>query len=82
MKLLVDSGMPPGQVLAAATWNNAKVLRQEENLGSIAPEKFADMVLLDANPLENIENSRKVHRVVRSGRLLTPSQILKAAPRV
>lgn len=78
MKLLVNSGMPPGEVLAAATWNNAKALRQKENLGSIAPGKLADLVLLEANPLENIENSRTVHRVVRGGRLLTPSQILKA----
>jgi imidazolonepropionase-like amidohydrolase len=80
LELLVESGVPAGDALAAATLNNARVLRQEANLGGIRAGKLADLVLLDANPLDDIRNTRRIHRVVRGGRLLDPAAILRSAP--
>lgn len=79
MRLLVDSGMSPADVLACATLNNAKIVKREMDLGSIAPGKLADMVLLNGNPLLDIENSRKVYRVIKGGTMLDPSEILASA---
>jgi Amidohydrolase family len=80
MELLVESGMTPADVLAAATISNARVLKQEANLGSISAAKLADIVVLDANPLEDIRNSRKIHRVVKGGRVLDPRLVLSHGP--
>ena len=81
MELLVESGMPPADVLASATVNNARVLGEEENLGSIKAGKLADIVMLDADPLEDIKNSRKIHRVIKGGKVLDPWLILTHTPK-
>ena len=49
-------------------------------LGSIEPRKFADLVLLDANPLDDIHNVEKVHAVVLNGRYLTRDDLEKMLP--
>lgn len=77
MELLVESGMPPADVVRAATLVNAEVLGQSENIGRVATGMLADLVLLDANPLDAIRNTRTVRRVIRSGRSLEPKEILK-----
>lgn len=71
LELLVESGVPPSAVLIAATRNNARALNLSSELGEIAPGRLADLVLLDANPLDDIRNSRRIAAVVRSGILLT-----------
>ena len=76
MEFLVESGMSPASVLQAATRVNAAVLREESNLGSIEPGKRADLVLLRANPLEDIRNTRQIDRVINRGTPLRPSEIL------
>ena len=81
MELLVESGLSPAEVLSAATLQNAEVLRAQQELGSVSVGKRADMVLLDANPLDAIANTRRIHRVIRGGRVLDPREILAAAPR-
>jgi imidazolonepropionase-like amidohydrolase/Tol biopolymer transport system component len=60
-------GMSPHQALATATVNPAKALGLDKDLGSIEPGKLADLVVLDANPLENIRNSDSVHYTVANG---------------
>ncbi len=77
MELLVESGMPPADVLRAATLFNAEVLGQHENIGRVAAGMLADLVLLDENPLEDIRNTRRIRRVIRSGRSLGPEEILE-----
>ncbi len=67
LELLVESGLPPAAALAAATVNNARALRREADLGSIEPGKLADMVLLDADPLADIRNTRRISAVFRGG---------------
>ena len=63
---LVKVGLTPMQVITIATRNTAEILRIEE-LGTVAPGKSADFDVLDANPLENITNSRKISRVYLRG---------------
>jgi imidazolonepropionase-like amidohydrolase len=55
--------------LETATSNPAKFLGMEGSLGSVAPGKIADLVLLSANPLEDIRNTQKINAVVSDGRL-------------
>ena len=77
MELLVESGMSPASVLQAATRVNAEVLREENHLGSIEPGKLADLVLLRADPLEDIRNTRQIDRIINAGEVLRPSVILE-----
>jgi hypothetical protein len=67
--LLVQAGLSPLQALQAATLNPARFLGKEKDLGTIETGKLADLVLLDANPLEEIGNTRKIAAVVYAGKL-------------
>jgi imidazolonepropionase-like amidohydrolase len=66
---LVDFGMTPAQAIVAATKNGAKALphRMGDSLGTIEPGKIADVVLLDADPLQDIKNIRKIRMVMKDG---------------
>ncbi len=75
-QILVESGLTPLQVIQAATMNAARMIGQEDELGSIAPGKLADLVILDANPLTDIRNVRTVHRVIRNGEVHHPGKFL------
>jgi imidazolonepropionase-like amidohydrolase len=80
LELLVKSGLPPAAVLASATIQNAQSLREANQLGSIEEGKFADLVILDANPLADIRNTRKIYRVIRGGNISDPRELLKMVP--
>jgi imidazolonepropionase-like amidohydrolase len=70
LRLFVDSvGMTPMEALASATREPAEWLRLGDSVGRIEVGKLADLVLLDANPLDDIENSRRIAAVVLRGRL-------------
>jgi imidazolonepropionase-like amidohydrolase len=71
LRLFVDSvGMSPMEALESATRRPAEWLGLADSVGTIAPGKVADLVLLDANPLQNIANTRRIAAVVIRGRLL------------
>ncbi len=76
LEMLVESGLPPAAALRAATLNNAIVLGQKDHLGSIAVGKQADLILLNANPLDDIRNTRQIELVIRSGIASRPLDIL------
>ena len=69
--LLVQAGLTPLQALQAATLNSARFMGRENDLGTVAPGKIADLVLLDANPLEEIGNTRKISAVVFGGKFFS-----------
>ena len=71
---LVADGLTPLQALQTATINPARFFRAADTTGSIAPGKRADLVLLDANPLTNINNIRRINAVVVNGRLITSTE--------
>ena len=65
---LVEAGFTPMEALQAATSNPAKFLGIESSLGSIEPGKIADLVLLRADPLVDIQNTQKISAVIANGR--------------
>lgn len=72
---MVSAGMTPLAALQTATVNPARHLGREATLGTVAPDRWADLVLLDANPLEDIANVRRIRGVVTAGRFLDRSAL-------
>jgi len=64
---MVAAGMTPAQVLMAATRTSAEILKLDQ-LGTLAKGKSGDFIVLDANPLENITNTRRIARVYIRGK--------------
>jgi len=71
----VEAGFTPMESLQTATSNPAKFLGRESSFGSVAPGKVADLVLLTANPLENIRNTQKISAVIAKGRFFDPAAL-------
>jgi hypothetical protein len=69
LERLVEAGLTPLVALQTATLNPARVLKMSDSLGAVEAGKLADLVLLDANPLEDIRNTQKIRAVVADGRL-------------
>jgi imidazolonepropionase-like amidohydrolase len=66
LELMVAAGMTPMQAIVAATKTSAELLKLDR-LGTIARGKSADFIVLDANPLENIGNTKKISKVYQRG---------------
>jgi imidazolonepropionase-like amidohydrolase len=66
---LVEAGLTPLEALQTATINPARLLNMTDSLGTVEPGKFADLVLLDANPLKEISDTQLIRAVVADGRL-------------
>lgn len=65
--LMAQAGLTPLQVLQATTINGARFLKREASMGTVEVGKNADLVLLDANPLQDVANMHKIAGVVRAG---------------
>ncbi len=76
MEMFVQAGITPMEALQAATLNNAKVMNKEDDLGTLETGKYADMVILDADPLEDITNTQEIHLVIKDGLVLDPGDLL------
>lgn len=71
LRLLVESGFTRFEALQTVTINPAKFIGREKDLGTIEKGKLADFILLDADPLSDISNTRKIAAVVVNGRYLS-----------
>jgi imidazolonepropionase-like amidohydrolase len=75
LELDVKAGIPAAQVLQDATLNAARIMSMDKDLGSIAPGKLADLVLVDGDPTTNISDIRKTVVVVKDGVLYNPTEL-------
>ena len=71
MACLVEAGIPPLEVLSMATLGNARLLEMDDRIGTIEAGKDADLLVLDANPLEDIRNTKKIRLVLLRGKVVT-----------
>lgn len=76
LELFVRAGFTPLEALQTATLNPARYLGLSGSLGTIEQGKLADLILLEANPLESVGNTRKIAAVVADGRYL-PREFLQ-----
>jgi imidazolonepropionase-like amidohydrolase len=74
LALFVEAGLTPMEALRAATFHPARFLRVDA--GTVEAGKAADLVLLDANPLDDIRNTRKIRAVILRGKLFDRSELL------
>jgi imidazolonepropionase-like amidohydrolase len=77
LQRFVAAGFTPLEALQTATLNPAKFLGMEDRLGTIEKGKLADLVLLDANPLDDIRNTQKIEAVIENGRYLSRAELDK-----
>ncbi len=75
LELDVQAGIPAAQVLQNATLNAARIMSLDKELGSIAPGKLADVVLVDGDPTKNISDIRKTSLVVKDGVIYKPAEL-------
>jgi imidazolonepropionase-like amidohydrolase len=75
LSLLVKAGLTPMEAIESTTSNAALAMNVSGKTGTVAVGKCADLVLLDANPLDDINNTRKINSVIKSGNYYSRSQL-------
>jgi Amidohydrolase family len=75
LALLVEAGLTPMEALQSATRNAADFIGRSKDLGTVEKGKIADLVLLDANPLDDIQNTRKIRAVLTRGTYLARDEL-------
>lgn len=76
MALMRESGLTPLQVLRSATVNGARALRMAGDVGTIDPGKLADLVVLEGNPLADLDNLSHAYRVIKNGNVFDPAALI------
>jgi len=76
---LVASGLTPMEAIVAATGSAAQVLGAEQEIGTVEVGKWADFLLLEADPLVDIRNTRKIWKVIQGGRVVDREGLLEWA---
>jgi len=75
LALFVQAGLTPFQALRTATVNAARYAGQLNMLGTVEQGKIADLVILDANPLQDIHNTQKIYAVILNGKMFDRSKL-------
>jgi imidazolonepropionase-like amidohydrolase len=77
LELYVRAGIPAPEVLRIATLGAAAVMKHDNELGSIAPGKLADLIVVDGDPTARISEIRRVELVVKNGTVIKPEQLYR-----
>ncbi|MEA2236396.1 MAG: hypothetical protein QOC81_1120 [Thermoanaerobaculia bacterium] len=72
LELYVEAGIPPAEVLRIATLGAATVMKHDDQLGTVAPGKLADLDIVDGDPSMNISDLRRVVTVIKDGKVFDP----------
>ena len=78
MALMQLARLTPLQVLRSATTNGARATGKEKELGTIAPGKLADLVILDGDPLAGVDNLSRIWRVFKDGQVYDPDELIQS----
>jgi len=79
IELHVKAGMTPMEALQSATIVSARAVGLDKELGTVEVGKRADLLILDADPLASVANTRKIHRVVARGVAYDPAPLWRVA---
>ena len=74
LELMVRIGLTPMQAILAATRDAARTVGLHHVSGTVTPGKFADLLVVDGNPLTDIRNNRRIHAVVANGRFINRAE--------
>ncbi len=75
LEFFAEAGIPPIDILRFATQASAETVGAGDELGTLEVGKLADIVLLDANPLEDIKNTQAIWRVLKGGVVFDPEEL-------
>lgn len=78
MEIMTQAGITPLQVLRTATSYGAKAMGLEGEIGTLAAGMLADLVVLDANPLADVMNPSRIHRVIKDGEVFVPDELIRS----
>lgn len=81
MEAYASGGASPMEVLRAATINSSEVIGRSQELGSLEAGKFADLLILDKNPLDDIQHTQSISSVMKNGRLYEAATLNEIWPR-
>lgn len=73
LELVVDSGISPFQAIQFATRAPAELIGREDEIGTVQPGRYADLVILEENPLEDISRTQSISQVLKAGRIVDRS---------
>jgi imidazolonepropionase-like amidohydrolase len=78
LEIYQEAGIPAPEVLRMATIEAAKVMRKDQDFGSVTAGKYADMILVDGDPTKHIGDIRRVDAVIKGGVVYRPSEMYQA----
>ena len=76
MALMAQSGLTTLEVLRSATTYGARAMGRD--VGALAPGKLADVLILDADPLADLQNLSRIHSVIKDGKLYSPQELIRS----
>jgi hypothetical protein len=78
LEIYAEAGIPAPAVLRMATLEAAKVMHKDQESGSIAAGKYADMILVDGDPTQHISDIRRIDTVIKNGNVYRPAELYPA----